>query len=60
MPFEAEYQARADAAEALAEERYAKLQALLDTLEEPIRRAEAMSRLEAWLTLHPPPPSPAD
>lgn len=58
MTSEADSQAQADAAEALNEARYAKLQALLDTLEEPIRRADAMSRLEAWLTLHPP-PSPA-
>jgi hypothetical protein len=53
-------QAAADAAEALTELRYAKLQALLDTFDEPIRRADAMSRLEAWLTLHPPPQAPAD
>ncbi|HEY7927140.1 MAG: hypothetical protein ACHQ06_06520 [Candidatus Dormibacteria bacterium] len=55
MTSEAEAQARADAAEALREKRYERLQALLDTFEEPIRRADAMSRLEAWLTLHPPP-----
>jgi hypothetical protein len=48
-------QARADAEEALAQKRYERLQALLDTFEEPIRRADAMSRLEAWLILHPPP-----
>jgi hypothetical protein len=47
-------QARADAEEALAQKRYERLQALLDTFEEPIRRADAMSRLEAWLILHPP------
>jgi hypothetical protein len=48
-------QARADAEEALTQKRYERLQALLDTFEEPIRRADAMSRLEAWLILHPPP-----
>jgi hypothetical protein len=53
---EAESQARADAEEALTEQRYERLQALLDAFEEPIRRAEAMLRLEAWLTLHPPQP----
>jgi hypothetical protein len=52
---EAESQAAADAEEALAQLRYQRLQALLDTFEEPIRRADAMWRLEAWLTLHPPP-----
>jgi hypothetical protein len=41
---EAESHAAADADEALT-----------DTFEEPIRRADAMWRLEAWLTLHPPP-----
>ncbi len=55
MTEEAESQARADAEEALTEERYEKLQALLDCFEEPIRRADAMSRLESWLVLHPPP-----
>ena len=52
---EDEYQALADAEEALTERRYERLQALLDTFEEPIRRADAMSRLEAWLIIHPPP-----
>jgi hypothetical protein len=52
---EDEAQALADAEEALAQRRYDRLQALLDTFEEPIRRADAMSRLEAWLTLNPPP-----
>jgi hypothetical protein len=51
---EDESQAVADAEEALTEKRYKRLQALLDTCEEPIRRADAMSRLEAWLILHPP------
>ena len=55
MTSETDSQAEADAAEALTEQRYQRLQALLDTFEEPIRRADAMSRLEAWLTLHPPP-----
>lgn len=52
---EDEAQALADAEEALTQTRYERLQALLDTFEEPIRRADAMSRLEAWLILHPPP-----
>ena len=52
---EDECQALADAEEALTQKRYERLQALLDTFEEPIRRADAMSRLEAWLILHPPP-----
>jgi hypothetical protein len=51
---EDESQALADAEEALTQKRYERLQALLDTFEEPIRRADAMSRLEAWLILHPP------
>jgi hypothetical protein len=45
---EDEAQALADAEEALTRKRYERLQ-------EPIRRADAMSRLEAWLILHPPP-----
>jgi hypothetical protein len=57
---EDEAQALADAEEALTEKRYERLQALLDTFEEPIRRADAMSRLEAWLILHPPPRLSAD
>ncbi|HEX4754725.1 MAG TPA: hypothetical protein VH661_03110 [Candidatus Dormibacteraeota bacterium] len=55
MTSEDEAQALADAEEALTRKRYERLQALLDTFEEPIRRADAMSRLEAWLILHPPP-----
>ena len=54
MTSEDDPQARADAEEALTQKRYERLQALLDTFEEPIRRADAMSRLEAWLILHPP------
>ncbi|MBV9101260.1 MAG: hypothetical protein JOZ46_06185 [Candidatus Dormibacteraeota bacterium] len=48
-------QSRADQAEAAAEARYARLQRLMDLLEEPARRADAMLRLEAWLQMHPPP-----
>ena len=47
-------QSRADEAEAAAEVRYARLQRLMDLLEEPARRADALSRLEAWLQLNPP------
>jgi hypothetical protein len=53
---EDESQALADAEEALTEKRYERLHALLDAFEDPIRRADAMSRLEAWLILHPPLP----
>ncbi|HYL71327.1 MAG TPA: hypothetical protein VEY89_08515 [Candidatus Dormibacteraeota bacterium] len=49
-------QSRADEAEAAADARYARLQRLMDLLEEPARRADALSRLEAWLHLNPPPP----
>ena len=49
-----ELQAKVDAAAALIELRYQRLQALLDTFEEPIRRADAMARLESWLATHPP------
>lgn len=48
-------QRRADAAEAEADARYARLQRLMDMLEEPARRADALLRLEAWLQMHPPP-----
>lgn len=48
-------QSRADQAEAAAEAKYARLQRLMDLLEEPARRADAMFRLEAWLQMHPPP-----
>lgn len=44
----------ADAAEARAAAQYARLQRLMDALEEPIRRADAMARLEAWLRFAPP------
>ena len=47
-------QSRADAAEAEAEAQFERLQRLMDLLEEPARRADAMFRLEAWLRLHPP------
>jgi hypothetical protein len=57
---EDESQALADAEEALTEKRYERLQALLDAFEDPIRRADAMSRLEAWLILHPPPRLPGE
>ena len=48
-------QAAADAAEARTDERYAALQNLMDAFEEPMRRADAMLRLEAWLEQNPPP-----
>lgn len=53
-------QGLADAAEAETEARYARLQALVDSLHEPIRRAEAAARLEAWLDTHPPPSRSSD
>ena len=48
-----ELQAKVDAAAALIEVRYQRLQALMDTFEEPMRRADAMARLESWLATHP-------
>ena len=47
-------QSRADAAEADAEAQFERLQRLMDLLEEPARRADAMFRLETWLRLHSP------
>ena len=49
-----ELQAKVDAAAALIEQRYQRLQALMDLFEEPIRRADAMARPESWLATHPP------
>ena len=47
-------QSRVDAEEERTVLRYAQLQALLDSLREPIKRADAVARLEAWLNSHPP------
>ena len=52
-------QSWADAEEARNEAQYERLQRLMDQLVEPIRRADGLARLEAWLRLNPPPPSTA-
>jgi len=52
-------QSSADEAEARSDAQYTRLQRLMDAFEEPIRRADALARLEAWLRLHPPSPPAA-
>ena len=54
-----EAQLRADEASAQAEARYEQMQRLMELFEEPVRRAEAAMRLEAWLATHPPLPRTA-
>jgi hypothetical protein len=50
-------QSFADAEEARNDAQYERLQRLMDQFVEPIRRAESLARLEAWLRSHPPPAS---
>ena len=54
MESESESQSLADAAERRNTLVYERLQRLMDELQEPIRRAESLARLEAWLRLNPP------
>lgn len=55
LGMEANRQWLADAAEARNDAQYERLQRLMDQLIEPVRRAESLARLEAWLRTHPPP-----
>lgn len=59
MGMDANPQSRADAEEARNDAQYERLQRLMDQLVEPIRRADGLARLEAWLRLNPPPSTSA-
>ena len=52
-------QALADADEADVSERYERRRRIASILDDAARRADAMSRLEAWLRYHPEPPQKA-
>jgi hypothetical protein len=48
-----------DAEEATIEARYERRREIVDIVDAAARRADAMSRLEAWLRYHPEPPTRA-